>query len=124
MGTQQLLLLVLVAVVVAIGIALAITYFKSNQQETEINEVVNEMNHMAATAQGWYRKPKEMAGGGTSFTGFTLQSIAQPDSNDIARFYVVSANGDLLQLKAVGYLDFTVSLDVYPGSMGPYDIVK
>lgn len=124
MGTQQLLLLVLVAIVVAIGISLAIIYFKSDQQQTEINQVINEMNHMATTAQGWYRMPKEMAGGGMSFTGFSLQSIAQPDSNDIAKFYVVSANGDLLQLKAIGYLDFTIYLSVYPYSRGAYDIVK
>ncbi|MCL5267248.1 MAG: hypothetical protein M1469_03980 [Bacteroidetes bacterium] len=124
MGTQQLLLLVLVAVVVAIGISLAITYFKSNQQDVEINEVINELNHVAASAQGWYRKPKEMAGGGSSFTGFTLQSIAQPDSNDIAKYSVVSAASDLLQLQAVGFLEFTISVNVYPDSIGPYDIVK
>ena len=46
MGTQQLLLLVLVA------IALSITYFKSNQKETEINEVIDVLNHIGATAQG------------------------------------------------------------------------
>ncbi len=124
MGTQQLLLLVLVAVVVALGISVAYVYFKSNQQDVEINETVNELNHIAASAQGWYRKPKELAGGSGSFTGFTFLSIAQPDSNNIAKYSVVSANGDLLQLHADGFLNYAISVNVYPDSIGPYDIQK
>lgn len=124
MGTQQLLLLVLVAVIVAVAISLAVVYYKSEQQDTDINEVINEMNHLAVTAQGWYRKPKNMTGGGGSFTGFTLHSIAEPDSNELARYSVISANDQLLQLEAVGYQDFTISLDVYPDSMGTYRIMR
>ncbi len=124
MGTQQLLLIVLVAIIVAIAISLAVVYFKSNQQETDINEVINEMNHIAATAQGWYRKPKEFAGGNGSFTGFTFSSIAEPDSNEVAKYSVVSAGGHLLQLKAVGFLNFVVSVNVYPDSIGPYTVLR
>ena len=124
MGTQQLLLMVLVAIVVAIAIALAIVYFKSNQQETEINEAINEMNHIAVTAQGWYRKPSSMSGGGGSFSSFTFMCIAEPDSNEIAKYKVVSANGNLLQLEADGFLNFTVDVDVYPDSIGNYDVVR
>lgn len=124
MGTQQLLLLVLVAIIVAVAISVAVIYFKSHQQETDINEVINEMNHIAATAQGWYRKPKMMDGGGGSFTGFTFHSIAEPDSNDLAKYSIVSASGKLLKLKAVGFLTFTVSVDVYPDSIGVYDVVR
>lgn len=124
MGTQQLLLLVLVAIVVAVGIAVGIVYFKSQQQETDINEVINEMNHIAASAQGWYREPASFAGGAGSFTGFTFQSIAEPDSNDVAKYQVVSASGQLLQLKATGFLNFTISVDVYPDSIGAYNVVR
>ena len=124
MGTQQLLLLILVAIVVGVAIAVAIVYFKSQQQETDINEVINEMNHIAATAQGWYRKPVSMAGGGGSFTGFTFHSIAEPDSNDLAKYEIVSAGGQLLQLKATGFQNFTVSVNVYADSIGPYSIVR
>ncbi len=124
MGTQQLLLIVLVAIVVAVAISLAVVYFKSHEQETEINEVINEMNHISATAQGWYRKPLSMAGGAGSFTGFTLKTISEPDSTDLASYQVVSASGQLLQLKAVGNLNFTVSVDVYSDSIGAYKVVR
>lgn len=124
MGTQQLLLLVLVAITVGIAISLAVVYFKSHQQDTEISEVINEMNHIAATAQGWYRKPDAFAGGNGSFTGFTLKSIAEPDSNDLARYEVLSANGPLLQLKATGYQHFTITVDVFADSIGPYNVLR
>ncbi len=124
MGTQQLLLIVLVAITVGIAISLALVYFKSHQQETDISEVINEMNHIAATAQGWYRKPNAFAGGNGSFTGFTLKSIAEPDSNDVAKYEVVSADGALLKLKATGYQNFTITVDVFPDSVGPYNVMR
>lgn len=124
MGTQQLLLLVLVAIVVAVAISLAVMYFQSYQQETDINEVINELNHVAATAQGWYRKPKEFAGGNGSFSGFSFHSIAEPDSSGVAKYSVVSASGGLLKLKAVGFANFVVSVTVYPDSIGPYSVVR
>ncbi|MCL4510946.1 MAG: hypothetical protein M1470_07750 [Bacteroidetes bacterium] len=124
MGTQQLLLFVLVAIIVAVAIALAVVYFKSNQQDTDINEVINELNHIAATAQGWYRKPPTMGGGNRSFTGFTLATISQPDSTDLAKYQVVSANSGLLQLQAIGYLNFTVAVNVYPDSIGSFSVVR
>ncbi len=124
MGTQQLLLLVLVAIVVGVAVALAITYFRSNQQDTEISEVINELNHISVTAQGWYRKPPELAGGNGSFVGFTLKTISQPDSTDLAKYYVMSATDDLLSLEAVGYSNFTIDVRVTPDSVGAYSVLR
>ncbi len=124
MGTQQLLLIVLVAIIVAVAISVAMIYFKSQQQETDINEAINEMNHIAATAQGWYRKPLTMAGGGGSFSGFTLSSIGEPDSNDIARYQIVSAGSDSFQMQAIGLQNFTITVDIYPDSIGPYMVTR
>lgn len=124
MGTQQLLLLVLVAIIVGAAIALAVTYFISNQQETEIDEVINELNHISVTAQGWYRKPLEMGGGNGSFTGFTLATISQPDSTDLAKYSVASALDNSLSLHAVGYSNFTVDVTVTPSSIGAFTVVR
>ncbi|HEY9164985.1 MAG TPA: hypothetical protein VIS48_02360 [Candidatus Kryptonia bacterium] len=124
MGTQQLLFLILVAIIVAVAISLAIIYFKSNQQETEINEVINELNHVSVTAQGWYRKPTQMGGGNGSFDGFTFMSISQPDSTDLAKYQIVSTGGNLLKLEAVGHLNFSLSVSVYPDSIGSYGVVR
>ncbi len=117
-------MMVLVAIIVAIAISLAVVYFKSHQQETEINEVINEMNHIAATAQGWYRKPVTYSGGDGSFAGFTLETIGEPDSSDLARYEVVSVSDRLIQLKATGYQNFTVSVNVYPDSIGRYSVLR
>ena len=124
MGTQQLLLFIVVAIIVAVAISIGIIYFKSNQQETDINEVINEMNHISVTAQGWYRKPIQMGGGNGSFTGFTFSAISEPDSTDLARYQVLSANGNLLQLEASGYLNFTIDVNVYSDSIGSYSVVR
>ncbi len=124
MGTQQLLLLVLVAIIVGVAIALAVTYFRSSQQETEINEVINELNNISISAQGWYMKPLQLSGGNKSFTGFTLAVISQPDSTDIANYKVVTANGDLLTLEATGYTNFTIDVNVTPNSIGSFNVVR
>ncbi len=124
MGTQQVLLVVIVAIMVAIAISLAVVYFKSQQQDTDINEVINEMNHIAATAQGWYRKPATYAGGDGSFAGFTFKSVGEPDSDDVAKYEVVSASVHLLQLKATGHENFTIAVDVYPDSISPYSVLR
>lgn len=124
MGTQQLLLLVLVAIIVGVAVVLAITYFRSNQQETEVNEVINELNHISATAQAWYRKPLELGGGNGSFATFNFAVISQPDSTDLARYYVISTTNDLISLEAVGYSNFTVDVKVTPDSIGAYTVLR
>lgn len=124
MGQQQLLIIVLTVIIVGVAIALAVTYFKSHQQEVEIDEVINEMNHIAATAQEWYRKPAEFGGGSGSFSEFTLQSISQPDSTELARYKVTSATTSTLSLQAEGRSNFTISVVVYPDSIGQYSVIR
>jgi Tfp pilus assembly protein PilE len=124
MGQQQLLIILLTVIIVGVAIALAITYFKSHQQEVEIDEVINEMNHIDARAQEWYRKPTEFGGGSGSFAEFTLQSISQPDSTDLAKFKIISRYPASLGIQAVGKSNFTVDVVVYPDSIGSYQVTK
>ncbi|HUI30815.1 MAG TPA: hypothetical protein VLX91_11400 [Candidatus Acidoferrales bacterium] len=124
MGTQQILLLVLGTFIVGVAVVLAIIYFRSNQQQTEIDEVINELNHISSTAQGWYRKPTQLGGGDGSFTGFTLMTVAQPDTTGLAIYHVVSAKGDSLSLEAVGFSHFTINVVVSPSSIGAYTVIK
>lgn len=70
MGQQQLLLIVLGVIIVGIAIAVGISMFKSNAQSSNRDQVINDLNNLAAKAQQYYRKPKSMAGGGQSFGGF------------------------------------------------------
>ncbi|MGC8595613.1 MAG: hypothetical protein ACP5US_05070 [Candidatus Kryptoniota bacterium] len=124
MGQQQLLIILLTVIIVGVAVALAITYFKSHQQEVEIDEVINEMNHIAATAQEWYRKPTEFGGGSGSFSEFTLQTISQPDSTELAKFKITSQSANTFSLQAVGRSNFTIDVIVYPDSIGPYLVTK
>ena len=87
MGQQQLLLIVLGVIIVGIAIAVGISMFKSNAQSSNRDQVINDLNNLAAKAQQYYRKPTSMAGGGQSFVGFTLSKVDTANANG---FYQIS----------------------------------
>ena len=90
MGQQQLLLIVLGVIIVGIAIAVGISMFKSNAQSSNRDQVINDLNNLAAKAQQYYRKPASMAGGGQSFTGFFLAAV---DTGNANGSYSVSPQG-------------------------------
>ena len=97
MGQQQLLLIVLGVIIVGIAIAVGISMFKSNAQSSNRDQVINDMNNLAAKAQQFYRKPTAMAGGGQSFgapsasiPGFTLAPVDTGNAN--GSYYVTDAS--------------------------------
>ena len=81
MGQQQLLLIVLGVIIVGIAIAVGISMFKSNAQSSNRDQVINDLNNLAAKAQQYYRKPTAMGGGGQDFGGFKLASIDSANAN-------------------------------------------
>ncbi|MCL4539472.1 MAG: hypothetical protein M1378_07720 [Bacteroidetes bacterium] len=81
MGQQQLLLIVLGVIIVGIAIAVGISMFKSNAQSSNRDQVINDLNNLAAKAQQYYRKPTSMAGGGQSFAGFWLAPVDTGNAN-------------------------------------------
>ena len=81
MGQQQLLLIVLGVIIVGIAIAVGISMFKSNAQSSNRDQVINDLNNLAAKAQQYYRKPTSMAGGGQSFVGFGLAPVDTGNAN-------------------------------------------
>ena len=81
MGQQQLLLIVLGVIIVGIAIAVGISMFKSNAQSSNRDQVINDLNNLAAKAQQYYRKPTSMAGGGQSFGGFNLAPVDIENAN-------------------------------------------
>jgi len=90
MGQQQLLLIVLGVIIVGIAIAVGITMFRSNSITSNRDQVISDLNNLAAQAQQYYRKPTSMGGGSQSFVGF------KPDSgmvNDANGFYKAGGNG-------------------------------
>ena len=81
MGQQQLLLIVLGVIIVGIAIAVGISMFKSNAQSSNRDQVINDLNNLAAKAQQYYRKPTSMAGGGQDFNGFGLALVDTGNAN-------------------------------------------
>ena len=90
MGQQQLLLIVLGVIIVGIAIAVGISMFKSNAQSSNRDQVINDLNNLAAKAEQFWRKPTSMAGGGQSFAGFALNTQDTSDGNGL---YAIGAAG-------------------------------
>ena len=79
MGQQQLLLIVLGVIVVGIAVVVGIQIFSESSATMNIDMTTGELVHYAWVAQGYYKRPTGMAGGGKTFTGWSLA-----DSSDNA----------------------------------------
>ena len=72
MGQQQLLLIVLAMIIVGIAIAISISLFRSNAIEGKRDILIEETSSLGVMALQYYKKPRELSGGGHSFTGWTI----------------------------------------------------
>ncbi len=84
MGQQQLLLVILSIIVVGVAIAMGILLFSTNAIEQKRNEIINECALLASEAQLYFRKPKDLGGGGKSFVGWTVP--LQYATTEVGRF--------------------------------------
>jgi len=75
-------------IIVGIAIAVGISMFKSNATSSNRDQVINDLNNLAAKAQQYFRKPTAMAGGGQNFNGFKLDSIDVTNGNG---YYMATA---------------------------------
>ena len=108
MGQQQLLLIVLGVIIVGIAIAVGISMFKSNAQSSNRDQVINDLNNLAAKAQQYFRKPVAMAGGGQSFANFGVppKNPTNPPVQGLSSTDTVDANGHYAVLAAAGVPTF------------------
>ena len=74
MGQQQLLLIVLALIIVGIAIAISVELFRANAIEDKRDILIEETSSLADLAIQYYKKPREMGGGGKSFLGWTIPS--------------------------------------------------
>jgi hypothetical protein len=128
MGQQQLLLILLGTIIVGIATAVAISLFKDQAAATNRDEVVNDLAHYATAAQGFYRKPRVMGGGGSSFNGLSMQAITA-ESENLNGVYTldpdpvggdpafVTLTGVGTELGNNGTENVTVVMYVYPDSV-------
>lgn len=84
MGQQQLLLIILSAIVVGVAIMIGVILFNTNAIEQKRNEIINECALLASEAQLYFRRPKDLGGGGKSFVGWDIP--AQYATTEVGRF--------------------------------------
>ncbi len=125
MGQQQLLLLILSAIIVGIAIVMGINMFGENAVQANQDAVTQDVLTVASRAQGWYRRPTQMGGGGRSFIGLDLADLNFATTNDNGAYalsgiaagqFVVTGTGTEDGDSDGGMLSVTVT--VFPDSVG------
>lgn len=104
MGQQQLLLLILAAIIVGIAIVMGINMFGENAVQANQDAVTQDVLTIASRAQGWYRRPSQMGGGGRSFSGLTLANLNFETPNDNGS-YTLTANAQTITILGTGTED-------------------
>ncbi len=110
MGQQQLLLVILVTIIVGIATVVAINTFGSASDNANLDAVRQDVVQFASSAQGYFKKPTMLGGGGNSFTGITFNQVAFPTdavSNDgLTAFnsnghYTIATNDTTITMTAI-----------------------
>ena len=68
MGQQQILLIVLSVILVGIAVAVGISMFNNQQQQSEIDTLVTQLNNAGTSAYQYYLKPTSLGGAGRDAT--------------------------------------------------------
>lgn len=74
MGQQQLLLIILAIIIVGIAIAISIELFRASAIDSKRDLLMSECSNIATIAISYYKKPREMGGGGKTFAGWSIPS--------------------------------------------------
>jgi hypothetical protein len=93
MGQQQLLLLILSAVIVGIAIVMGINMFAENAAQANQDAVMQDCLTLASRAQGWFRRPTAIGGGGGDYNGLNATNPGDPGFLAL-NFDDVNENGD------------------------------
>lgn len=72
MGQQQLLMIVLALIIIAIAIAVSISLFRSNAIDGKRDILIEETSSLGIMALQYFKKPRELGGGGKSFLGWRI----------------------------------------------------
>ncbi|MFA5803551.1 MAG: hypothetical protein WC879_02810 [Melioribacteraceae bacterium] len=81
MGQQQLLLIVLGVIIVGIAVVVGINVFTASSSQANRDGVIADLTNLASLAQQHYRKPTALAGGGNTFTGWTIPAALDTTGN-------------------------------------------
>ena len=125
MGTQQLLLIVLGVIIVGIAVVVGVNIFGTNADQANKDAVTQDCLRLAAAAQGYYRKPAMLGGGGNDFTNVLITDLgmtldANGNATNINGTYTVDGSAgsscDIVGTSAT-VAGATVTITVLAGSI-------
>lgn len=99
MGQQQILLIVLAIIIVGITIAISTTLFDSNATSSNRDAVIADLNNLGGIAIEYYKKPKNLNGGGNKFTGWKIPAELDTTVNGN---YVLSVSEQSITIRGYG----------------------
>ncbi len=116
MGQQQLLLLLAAAMIVGLAIVAGIHQHIESAKHANQDQVRDALFEIAARAQGWYRRPTVLGGGGRSFAQIDWQKLAIDSVNASGAFAINNKLPGSFQVTAVSLEDTTwgLTLTVFP----------
>jgi hypothetical protein len=119
MGTQQLLFVILGIIIVSIGIAVGFTLFSAQSTASSRDAMINDLNHLGATAYKYRNTIRALGGGAGSYSDFTIPSSMK--SNDDASFSVADVQVNSLTLIATSAVNPSNTIKVTVESDGKLD---
>lgn len=102
MAQQQILLIILGTIIIGVALAIGITLFTDNSAAANRDSVTSDLAALGSRAQMYYRRPRLMGGGGSSFVGLTLSHLTTKPSNAYGTYSVTSVFRDHVILDGVG----------------------
>lgn len=86
MGQQQLLLIILALILVGIAIAAGLSIFNAQRVKTNLDDIISDLNLLAANAYQYRGRPTTMSGGQGSYIGYIIPKIMA--SNESANYKI------------------------------------
>lgn len=99
MGQQQLLLIVLGIIIVGVAIIVSINVFTANSEESAKDAILSDSITLGAIAQQYFRRPRPLGGGSTSFENWSIPPSMDTTDNGI---YIISQPGDAVDVEITG----------------------
>lgn len=113
MGQTQLLMIVLAVIIVGIAVAVGISQLGESALAGNRDALTLDCQTVVSKAQGWYRKPVSLGGGGNSFTGFTLAKSGTDSTNANGSIAVISAANAAFTVKCTGTENVSSGVPVF-----------
>jgi hypothetical protein len=121
MRQKQLFLIVLGVLLVGVVLAVGMNYFHNKKAKQNRNEVIKDLNTLAAGAQEYYKKLNEQGGANKSFLGYEIP--LQLKSNNNGSYKIISVTPDSLIIQGTGVETLEQNFSFNWGIKITYEIV-